>query len=87
MTRNNLVGKTILVVEDQFTILLDLKGALEEAGGELPKKLDAQTRRHTLVVRHEVEEFAKPEFLVTPQMPGLGKHSFDHALRLVPMSA
>ena len=29
----NLVGKTILVVEDQFTILLDLKGVLEEAGG------------------------------------------------------
>jgi len=60
---------------------------LEYATAELPKKLDAQTRRHTLVVRHEVEEFAKPEFLVTPQMPGLGKHSFDHALRLVPMSA
>jgi two-component sensor histidine kinase len=35
MTQNNLVGKTILVVEDQFTILLDLKGALEEAGGRV----------------------------------------------------
>ena len=35
MTQNNLVGKTILVVEDQFTILLDLKDALEEAGGRV----------------------------------------------------
>jgi len=35
MTQNNLVGKTILVVEDQFTILLDLKDALEEAGARV----------------------------------------------------
>jgi hypothetical protein len=35
MTQNNLVGKTILLVEDQFTILLDLKDALEEAGGRV----------------------------------------------------
>ena len=31
MTQNNLVGKTTLVVEDQFTIFLDLKDVLEEA--------------------------------------------------------
>ena len=31
MTQNNLVGKTTLVVEDQFTNFLDLKDVLEEA--------------------------------------------------------
>jgi hypothetical protein len=38
-------------------------------------------------VRHQVEEVAKPDFLITPQMTGFGQYAFDHLLRLVPMPA
>ena len=41
----------------------------------------------TVTVRYEGEEFAKSKFLMAPQIPGLGEHTFDHALRFVPMSA
>lgn len=36
---------------------------------------------------YEGKEFAKPMFLISPQIPRLGEHAFDHALRFVPMSA
>jgi hypothetical protein len=61
--------------------------AFRRLASTAPDLLTLKTKKDTLTVRHDVEEFAKPEFLITPQMPGLGKHSFDHALRFVPMSA
>ena len=47
----------------------------------------ARISRRRSCVRYEGEEFAKPRFLIAPQMPGFGEHAFDHALRFVPMSA
>jgi hypothetical protein len=42
---------------------------------------------NALIVWQQFKEIAKPAFLISSQMPRLGKHTLDHAPRFVPASA
>jgi hypothetical protein len=54
----------------------------------IPKVLKCMiTSRTHLLARYEAEKIAKPAFLITSQMPGFRKNSFDQAFRLLPISA